>query len=115
MYWGSCTVAAIYTNEMETTLPPHLLVYCGLCTAAATYLKLAVHELNYIPVCVLQLVYCRASAVGVDAPQFESFYTIPFFSYKAFATFGVNIKRCFYSYKNLLDRHLKADAKRTRS
>ena len=26
---------------------------------------------------VLQLVYCGACAVGVDAPQFESFYKVP--------------------------------------
>ena len=32
---------------------------------------------------VLQrLVYCGASTVGIDAPQFESFYTVPFIQHK---------------------------------
>ena len=44
------------------------LVYCGSCTAAA-----AVHNLVYCGT----LVYCGGAAVGVDAPQFESFYMVP--------------------------------------
>ena len=49
------------------------LVHCGLSTAAA-----AVHERLFF-----SLVYCgtsctAAAAVGIDAPQFESFYMVPF-------------------------------------
>ena len=44
------------------------LVYCGLCTMAAT-----VHDLVYCS----NLVYWGAAAVGVDAPQYKPFYTVP--------------------------------------
>ena len=59
-------------------------MYCGSCTAADIYLKVASPQYmsrstrgrkNY-------LVYCGTSctaapAVGVNVPQFESFYTVP--------------------------------------
>ena len=70
--------AAVHEGEEES------LVYCGLCIAAATYInrstQAAVHE-RLLP-CSLRPVQCGTSAVGVDASQFESFYTVPCFSSK---------------------------------
>ena len=59
------------------------LMYCGAsCTAAA-----AVDKPQYTRDSFFYLVYCGASctaaaAVGIDAPQFESFYTVPYFFLK---------------------------------
>ena len=64
MYCGTSCSAANAVQEEEN------LAYCGLCTAA------------HLLWC---LMYCgshsrrRSAAVGVEAPQFESFYKVPKF------------------------------------
>ena len=80
------------------------LIYCGSCTAAKAAISLAaaVHEPQYsrdsFSLHVLQhLVYCSASPVGVNAPQFESFYTCltSYFVQNYFI-----LSRLFYSVRN---------------
>ena len=50
------------------------LIYCGSYTFEGSFT--AVHEPQYMRE-KKSLVYCGASAVGVDAPQLESFYKVP--------------------------------------
>ena len=57
-------------NRRETFLS---LVYCGLCTAHRMSLQLPYTSRSTRD----SLVYCGASSVGVNAPQFEFFYTVP--------------------------------------
>ena len=61
--------------QAKYNLPRQAAAAAAGSTAAA-----AVHEpqytSDYIPASVLWLVYCGA-ALGVELPQFESFYTIP--------------------------------------
>ena len=57
------------------------LVYCGSSTAAiAVIYAEALKSLSSTVARLLRhLVYCDASEVGVEAPQFESFYMVPFY------------------------------------
>ena len=66
--------AAVQEGEKES------LVNCGLCIAAAIYIAAmaAVDEPQYtrdffLPRILWHLMYCGTSALGVNAPQFESF------------------------------------------
>ena len=39
--------------------------------------RVAIHELNYIPCGLRQLAHCGSAAKGDDVPQLERFYTVP--------------------------------------
>ena len=57
------------------------LADCGSCISAVIKLKVAaaIHEPQSTRWNVAQLVDCGVAAKGIDAPQLEPFYTVPYF------------------------------------
>ena len=51
------------------------LVHCG----SKFFFSLSLSSFSDVCVCVVYLVDCGSAAVGVEAQQYKSFYTVPFY------------------------------------